>query len=292
MSNSNENQARNVPKVVILAGVRGSGRTLSLRLLEDSGFTGIDNLPPSVLPRLVDDSFTHDYDDDIVVVAETRTRNAVEELVSAIGEIRQKQVNTTVIFLYASDSTLLYRMGMNSRNDDSAAVREIRAGFALNRQNTQQLREISDFVMDTSTVSPADMKERLIVAVNGESISRTMRIDISSFGFKYSPFVGDLVFDVRFLPNPYYISDLRALTGKDPACAKFVFESKEAGIFIDTISKLIKDLIPAYINQGRSELLIGIGCTGGHHRSVAVAEELGRSLNEITNTVTVCHREL
>lgn len=119
-----------------------------------------------------------------------------------------------------------------------------------------------------------------------------MSLEISSFGFKYSPYAADVVFDVRILPNPYYVSELRPLTGKDPACADFIFQHKEARMFVDTISSLIENLIPACIDQGRLVLLIGIDCTGGHHRSVAIAEALGTALEDHAGSVIVRHREL
>ncbi len=279
-------------KVVLIAGLRGAGRTLSLRLLEDCGFAGSDNLPPSILPKFIDDSLRHSHDDALVVVAETRTAAAVRELAASVNELRDKPVSLTVIFLEANDTVLLQRLGFKSRKSAEGKSEDIRKILQDNRSRTLPFREKADIVIDTSSVTPASMKERLTAAIEGKSFNRSMHITISSFGHKYAPFAGDLVFDVRFIPNPYYIPELRPLTGKDPACAEYIFQTKEAGIFVETVSSLIKTLIPAYINQGRSSLLIGIGCTGGHHRSVAIAEALGKALRVSVDSITVRHREL
>lgn len=279
-------------KVVVISGVQASGRTLSLRLLEDCGYTGIDNIPPAILPRLVDDSLKHGHDSALVIVAETRTPESVQELIKALEDLRGRHVSVAAVFLDASGTTILGRLGLNPGRNPGKAVEKAREGILENRRLTLPLRDVADFVLDTSRLSPVEMKERLVVAVDGESLTRTMNLEITSFGFKYSPYAADMVFDVRFIPNPFYISELRLLTGKDPACADFVFQHKEARMFVDTISNLIQNLIPAYIAQGRSVLHIGIGCTGGHHRSVAVAEALGKALDNHTGSVIVRHREL
>lgn len=292
MSEAVETSSEEPFTVVVISGVRGSGRTLSLRLLEDCGYTGIDNLPPAILPQLVDDSLRHKHDSSLVVVVETRTSESVQELEKALTDLQKRDIAVSSVFLDASSSTLLDRLGLNSGRNTNQIVEKTRVELLENRRVTLPLRDVTDFVMDTSRLSPVDLKERLIVAVEGKSLVRTMNLEISSFGFKYSSYAADLVFDVRFIPNPYYVSELRPLTGKDSACAAFVFQHKEARMFVETISDLIKNLIPAYIAQGRSVLHIGIGCTGGHHRSVAVAEALGEALKIHAGLVTVRHREL
>jgi UPF0042 nucleotide-binding protein len=279
-------------KIVVIAGVRGSGRTLSLRLLEDLGYTGIDNLPPTVLLHIVEDSLKNEHDKLLVVVAETRTSESVSELRKAIDKLRKKPVTVSVLFLDASESTLLDRLGLISGNLGNPEISSMKSELMENREYTLALRETADVVLDTSSVSPIDLKERLAVAIEGRSLAKTMTLEISSFGFKYAAFTGDLVFDVRFIPNPYYISELRPLTGKNPACAEYVFSNPEAILFVEKTTELVKMLIPAYIAQGRSTLNIGIGCTGGRHRSVAVAEALGRSLKPYAGSVGVRHREL
>lgn len=292
MSGPEDISAEESHKVVVISGVQASGRTLSLRLLEDCGYTGIDNLPPAILPRLVEDSLKHGHDSAQVIVAETRTPESVQEFISALTELRNRHVSVVAVFLDASGSTILSRLGLNPGRNPDSAVEEAREGLLEDRRLTLPLRDVADFVIDTSRLSPMDMKERLTVAVDGKSLTRTMNLEITSFGFKYSPFAADMVFDVRFIPNPFYVSELRPLTGQDTACADFVFQHKEARMFVKTISNLIENLIPAYIDQGRSVLHIGIGCTGGHHRSVAVAEALGNALESHTGSVVVRHREL
>jgi UPF0042 nucleotide-binding protein len=279
-------------KIVVIAGVRGSGRTLALRLLEDLGYTGIDNLPPTVLLHIVEDSLKNEHDKLLVVVAETRTSESVSELRKAIDKLRKKPVTVSVLFLDASESTLLDRLGLISGNLGNPETSSMKSELMENREYTMALRETADVVLDTSSVSPIDLKERLAVAIEGRSLAKTMTLEISSFGFKYAAFTGDFVFDVRFIPNPYYISELRPLTGKNPSCAEYVFSNPEAILFVEKTTELVKMLIPAYIAQGRSTLNIGIGCTGGRHRSVAVAEALGRSLKPYAGSVGVRHREL
>lgn len=292
MSGPEDISAEESHKVVVISGVQASGRTLSLRLLEDCGYTGIDNLPPAILPRLIEDALKHGHDSAQVIVAETRTPESVQEFISALTELRNRHVSVVAVFLDASGSTILSRLGLNPGRNPDTAVEKAREGLLEDRRLTLPLRDVADFVIDTSRLSPMDMKERLIVAVDGKSLTRTMNLEITSFGFKYSPFAADMVFDVRFIPNPFYVSELRPLTGKDTACADFVFQHKEARMFVDTISSLIENLIPAYIDQGRSVLHIGIGCTGGHHRSVAVAEALGKALESHMGSLVVRHREL
>jgi UPF0042 nucleotide-binding protein len=279
--------------VVVIAGTRASGRTLSLRLLEDLGYKGIDNLPPSVIPHLVASSLEEKADESLVVVSETRTPSSAAELVDAIEKLRAMPVPSKVVFLDASDTALLDRLGFASRNHrPDAEVHAVQAELAADRERAADLKACADIVLDTSRVTPIDLKERLAVAIDGQSLSRTMSIEVHSFGFKYARFSGDLVFDVRFIPNPYYVSELRPLTGRDAACARFVFETPEARLFVDTITELVAKLVPAYIAQGRSRLRIGIGCTGGHHRSVAVAEALAASLTPVVGSVELHHREL
>lgn len=286
------------PILALITGGLLSGRTLSLRSLEDSGWTGIDNIPPSVLMRLIDDcsasgTCTHG---NLAIVVDIRTEEAVEQYLSAVRELRERAYkdrhDLRVLFLDASHTARTSRMSFLTMKGTPQAQRETLLDGDAERLLLTPVRSSADTILDTSQLTPGELRQRLIATLSGTGSEHILQIEISSFGFKYGMFTGDLVFDVRFIPNPYYVTELRALTGRDEPCRAYVFKDAVTGHFVSQVTDLITGIIPSFIAQGRGHLRIGIGCTGGRHRSVAVTEALAAALQSPITHVTVAHREL
>lgn len=286
------------PILALISGGLSSGRTLSLRSLEDSGWTGIDNIPPSVLMRLIEDCSESGTcsDGNLAIVVDIRTEEAVEQYISAIRNLRERaymdQTDLRVLFLEASHTARTDRMSFFTMKGAPQTQRENLLDGDAERQLLAPVRSSADTILDTSHLTPGELRQRLIATLSGAGSEHILQIEISSFGFKYGMFTGDLVFDVRFIPNPYYVTELRALTGKDEPCRAYVFKDAVTERFVSQVSDLMTGIIPSFIAQGRGRLRIGVGCTGGRHRSVAVTEALAKALQSPITHVTVAHREL
>ena len=271
--------------LTVVCGVAGAGKTLSLRLLEDLGFLGIDNLPPGLIPQVLREHAGEQAP--LAVAARIRGEAQVDAFLAAVAAVREGGTTSKVLFLEARESALLQRLA-----DRRAGDADPKEALASERALLGRIRDTADQVLDTSYLSPAELKERLSITSVGGPLHRHTTIDVCSFGYKHGDRGGDMVFDVRFLPNPYYVTELKPLTGRDPECSRYVLAHESARFFIDAVSGLLERLTPAYSAQGKARLTVALGCTGGQHRSVAVAEALGRSLAARGLTVTVAHREL
>jgi len=278
---------------VIITGLSGAGKTQSMKALEDLDFFCIDNLPPSLLPQLVElhaDTAEHRK---YAVAMDVRGKEYFGHLVDALNWLARSEYHYTVVFLECRDSVLVRRFSEARRQHPLSGTGSIYDSIALERRVLAPIRERSHLVLDTSDLKPVELQAHLRAAVMGTSAHEMMVVDIFSFGFKYgAPIDADIVFDVRFLPNPFYIPELKATTGLDPACAAYVLESPIAVGFMETFRDLILSLIPHYSTEGKGRLTIGIGCTGGQHRSVVIAEELVRQLAQRGVKSQVRHREI
>ena len=270
-------------KFVILTGMSGSGKTNALKVLEDIGYYCVDNLPVELVPDFVDlYQKTKEETEKIkkvVLGIDIRIGKGLKNISSVLKEIQDKNVSFKVLFLDASDETIIKRYKETRRLHPLAMENDIADAIKIEREELRFLREKADFIIDTSNILAKELKKELVgIFADGRDF-KNMYVNIRSFGFMYGlPKDADLLFDVRFLPNPYYIKDLRLKSGAEKEVKEYVFSDKNAGIFLDKLENMINFLIPLYIAEGKNQLVICIGCTGGQHRSVAVADELAKKI--------------
>ena len=281
-------------RVIIVTGLSGAGRSQAAKGLEDLGYFVVDNLPPSLIVEVVDR---------IGVVEGTRSRAALvvdsrggvtaADLDAALRALRGRGIRTTVLYLDADDATLSRRFAETKRSHP-VAEGTVADKIAAERVAFENIRGRSDVIIDTSELTVHDLRRRLEEAFAGESPRPRMHVDVVSFGFKKGvPRVVDVLLDVRFLPNPHWNPQLRPLSGIDEAVSSHVLGHEDAGEFLDRAVGMLEFLIPRYEAEGKSYLTIGIGCTGGRHRSVAVAAELAKRLRgQGSSEVDVHHRDL
>lgn len=275
--------------LVVIAGLSGAGRTSAAETFEDAGWFVIDNLPVELTSKVVELGATGPHPRVALVVGRLVGFD-YELLAEAITEIKASPGATTVIFLNASDDVLLARFEGTKRRHPVVAESVVEA-IQKEREILEPIRELADLVIDTSEMSVHDLKSR-VRSFLGEAGAR-LQIVVESFGYKYgTPRDADLLFDVRFLPNPYWRADLRELTGRDPRVKSFVLDNPTAEHFMARLRPLIDFLLPQFIEEGKSYLTIGLGCTGGRHRSVALAEVLADYLRGRDYAVSALHRDM
>ncbi len=279
--------------VVIITGLSGAGRSHAANVLEDIGYFVVDNLPMPLIPNLVVSVGSGEgMRRRIAVVADTRAGMTADGLDLALIELHRAGLPTTVLFLDADDQTLARRFE-ETRRPHPVNSSSLAESIAIERSAFEDVRAASDIVVDTSDLSVHDLRDRLRGAFEDAETHHRMRVDVTSFGFKKGPLrVVDLMFDVRFLPNPYWVPELRPLTGRDDDVVSYVFGHAEAGVFLAKVTDMLDFLIPLYVAEGKSYLTIGIGCTGGQHRSVALAEAIGSHLTNTGVSTSVHHRDM
>lgn len=282
-------------EIVIVSGMSGSGKTVALKLLEDMGYNCIDNLPIDLLSKFFD-LLVNPLEEyrKVALGIDIRSGEALEKLKYILGDIKNKGIEYKILFLDANDEALIKRYKETRRIHPLAYGKRLEEGIVVERKSLEFLKEKADFVLDTSSLLSKELKNELInIFSYGKDYPRIF-VNILSFGFMYGiPKDVDLVFDVRFLPNPYYDLDLRMQTGEDAAVREYVFRDKNAGVFLEKLEDMVKFLIPNYINEGKTQLVIGIGCTGGQHRSVSMAYELYQSLKDIDKiNLRLEHRDM
>ncbi len=284
--------ATDAPHVLVVTGMSGAGRSSAAKILEDLGYTVIDNLPPQLLSQAVQAHNIPEAHKHLAVVIDSRGGLPIDELTDAIIELEREGVLTRIVFLDAEDNVIVTRYEEN-RRPHPLGLDTISEAIEAERSLLAQLREMADVVIDTSNLNIHELRERLEAQFSEEEMGRPMRVSIRSFGFKHgAPRDTDLLFDVRFLPNPHWVPELRDLRGVHEPVSEYVLTSDGAGEFVDRIDELLEFLIPLFEHEGKSYLSIGIGCTGGHHRSVAIAEELRDRLAAHGVNASVRHRDL
>jgi RNase adapter protein RapZ len=282
------------PHILIVSGMSGAGRSTASNVLEDLGWFVIDNLPPTLIGRVVELAFTPGSSvGRLALVADVRGREFFSELVDTVHDLQHGEADVRVVYLEADDDALVRRFEETRRRHPAADDAGVLAGIRRERDMLTELRGMADLIVDTTDLNVHELRERLEDAVADEA-SASLRIEVVSFGFKRgTPRDVDLLFDVRFLPNPHWVDELRPYTGKDPQVRDYVFGQPHTGPFMDALRRLLDVLVPGYIQEGKRYLTIGIGCTGGKHRSVAISDDIGRHLAETTGLpVTVEHRDL
>jgi UPF0042 nucleotide-binding protein len=280
-------------EVVVVSGLSGAGRSTAAKCLEDLGYYVVDNLPPSLIAAMVDlGSHTSGEVTRIAVVVDVRSRAFSADLRSVIGELDEQGYRPRVLFLEAADDVLVRRFENNRRAHPLQAGGRLVDGIAAERELLSDLYAVADLVVDTSRLSVHDLRRQLELEFSGGAVP-ALRATVLSFGFKYGlPLDADLVADVRFLPNPHWIPELRPHTGQDPDVRDYVLSQEGAGRFLDVYTELLRLVGAGYQREGKRYLTLAIGCTGGKHRSVAMAEEIAKRLSGDGVQTTVAHRDI
>lgn len=269
-------------KFVILTGMSGAGKSTAIKMMEDIGFYCVDNLPIALLEKFVELSDLQQNTElqKVAVGIDIRNGQALEELRDVLGRIKGTGVGYEILFLDAEDSVLVKRYKETRRNHPLSGGERVDKGIEEERKRLTFLKERADYIIDTSRLLTRELRAELDKIFVQNQDYKNLFITILSFGFKYGiPADSDLVFDVRFLPNPYYVEGLRAKTGNDQEIQEYVLQFKEAHEFMEKLEDMLNFLIPNYITEGKNQLVISIGCTGGKHRSVTLANELYRKLS-------------
>ncbi|GMX65931.1 RNase adapter RapZ [Paenibacillus elgii] len=281
-------------KLVIITGMSGAGKTIAVQSLEDLGFFCVDNLPPVLIPKfaeLIEQS--KGRIGKVALVIDLRGREFFTSLSESLRYLSENYTLThEILFLDATDSTLVQRYKESRRKHPLAPTGAPLEGIQQERKLLEELKGHATQVIDTSSLKPAQLKEKIISRFTNLENSG-ISINVISFGFKYGiPIDADLIFDVRFLPNPHYVDNLRPNTGQDPDVYEYVMKWTETQEFLTKLLDMLHFLVPQYKKEGKSQIVIGIGCTGGKHRSVAIAEYLGKMMgNSETEVVRVSHRD-
>jgi RNase adapter protein RapZ len=281
--------------VVLLSGLSGGGKTAAAKLFEDLGYTVVDNLPGELLPELADLVATdRDQYDKVAIVLDVRSGDAPVAFAAMRGALEGRGIRPQVFFLEARDEVLIRRFSETRHRHPLADQRGIASSIAEERRLLDPVRADADVVIDTSDLSLRELRERIFARLGDAGDPDRLSIQLISFGFKYGvPLEADLVFDVRFMQNPYYIDELRQLSGLTDSVREYVLGQPVARRFLDYLHEFLSFALPAYVAEGKTRLTIALGCTGGYHRSIALAEELAKWLREQDyGPVAVFHREL
>lgn len=281
-------------RLVIVTGMSGAGKSTALKFLEDMGFFCADNLPPSLIRKLAEVCGKPGTGIEKVALGiDIRGGRLFEDLFSELDALAGTDHDSQILFLDASDEMLQNRYKESRRSHPLSKHERVIAGIERERGLLQDVKSRSDYILDTSQTLAQQLKEKLAeIFIEGKKFQNLV-VTIMSFGFKYGvPTDVDLVFDVRFIPNPFYISGLREQTGNDEAVRDFVLSRSESTVFLQKLYDMLEFLLPCYIREGKNQLVIGIGCTGGQHRSVALGNEIHAALQNLGQYVTITHRDI
>ena len=286
-------ESRDGTELVIITGMSGSGKASALKAFEDLGYYCVDNLPVDLIPRFAELALQSGEIPRTALVVDVREGSQLERLPAILKSIK-RMLPTRVIFLEASDASLLRRFSETRRPHPLGTDTTVKASLTAERRHLRSLRAIADMVIDTSKFNVHELRSHLTDRFKQHSGgSQTILVSCVSFGYRHGvPDDADLVFDVRFLPNPHFVPEFRPLTGRHPRVAKYIRSFPQTQEFINRISDLLVYLLPHYIREGKSYLTIGVGCTGGQHRSVMIAEEVGKRLRKAAYKVKITHRDM
>lgn len=266
--------------LVIVTGMSGAGKTVAIQSFEDLGYFTIDNMPPALVPKFIELVKQSSDNNRVALVVDMRSRLFFNEINSVLDQIdASPNIDVKILFLDATDGELVSRYKETRRSHPLAADGRILDGIKLERELLAPLKNLSQNVVNTTDLTPRQLRKTISEQFSSEQNQASFHIEVMSFGFKYSlPLDADLVFDVRFLPNPYYKPELRNLTGLDKDVYDYVMDHEESEAFYQHLIGLLKPILPGYQKEGKSVLTIAIGCTGGQHRSVAFAHRLAEDL--------------
>ncbi len=279
---------------VIITGMSGAGKSSVVHILEDIGFYCIDNLPPKLISnfKLLCQNSNVSMDK-VAFVVDARSGEPIKELSGEIKEMKAQGQQVEVLFLEASDEEIIKRYKETRRKHPNSSEGLLAEGIAKERELLADIRSDADYIIDTSSLLTRELREQVVALFEKKHKFENINVNIVSFGFKRGvPLDSDLVFDVRFLPNPFYIPELKNLTGLDTRVSEYVLESEMTQTFLSKLCDMIKYLLPLYIEEGKNRLVVSIGCTGGKHRSVTVAEELCSFLRKNNYFAVAKHRDI
>ena len=284
-------------ELVVITGLSGSGMTEATKSFEDMGFLVMDNLPPSVIEQVADLCRGTGMRR-VAVVVRPSGREFFQEFFSELGTaflgLRDKGIDSRIVFLEASDEALVRRYEEKRRPHPLAPTERVQDGIARERQLMEVLKDDADIVLDTSNMTPHELRSRIVTAFPTDPVMGAgLQVSVVTFGFKYGlPIDVDLVFDTRFLPNPHWVDELRNLPGTDERVRDYVLGHEEAKGYLDRIEDMLEFLLPGFVREGKHYLTVAVGCTGGRHRSVVFGEEIARFLQEHGYATAVHHRDL
>lgn len=282
-------------KFVIVTGMSGAGKSTTLKMLEDVGYFCVDNLPFPLITKLSELTLTPSAEiSKIAVGVDIRSGNTLSEFEKILDELSQTGFQFEILFLDSKDDVLIKRYKETRRNHPLAKEGRLEEGIKEERKKLEGLRGRADYILDTSNMLTRELQAELNKIFVENKEFKNIYVTVCSFGFKYGiPSDADLVFDVRFLPNPYYIEDMRYQTGNDTEIREFVMANDSAKEFLQKLKDMVRFLIPNYISEGKHQLVIAIGCTGGKHRSVTLANELYESLRQDEDLgIKIEHRDI
>lgn len=281
-------------KFIIVTGLSGAGKTQVVKAFEDMGDYCVDNMPPELIPKFAEIYHKSAKPDDCVaLVCDIRGGDMFRKLSGSLDELSELGYEYDILFLEASDEVLIRRYKETRRVHPLSGEGRLTDGIQSERKMLAAVKEKATKIIDTTLLTAAQLRRQIAAIYGSESKFGGMLVHVMSFGFKYGlPLDADLVFDVRFLPNPFYISELKEHTGLEVCIRDYVMESDDSREFLNKLADMIKFLIPRYIKEGKAQLVIGIGCTGGHHRSVTIAEELYRAVAAEYKNVMISHRDI
>lgn len=279
-------------RFVIVTGMSGAGKSSTLKMLEDAGFFCVDNLPIPLVKKFVR-LIVQGGQNKVALGLDIRSGQTLKELEPVLKEMKNSGVTYEILFLDCSTDVLIKRYKETRRNHPLSGLGRVEKGIAQEQESLEFLRKKADIIIDTSHLLIRDLKAQINKIYLEDEKFNNFFITLLSFGFKHGiPVDADLVFDVRFLPNPYYIPELKNKTGNDELVREFVMNSNGFQMFLDKLEDMLLFLIPNYISEGKNQLVIGIGCTGGKHRSVTVVNELSNRLSNLEYGLKVEHRDI
>lgn len=281
-------------RIVIITGLSGSGKSTAVRALEDEGFFCLDNLPVSLVTTFIE-LVEHSREDvkDVALVMDIRSRDFIKGYDQVFSTIANAGHNVRILFFDATDEVLIRRFSETRRRHPALEGATVPEGIRFERDQLAGLRRIATSIIDTSEMNVHQLRELVITSIKGSEGALEMQVNLQSFGFRYGiPLESDLVIDVRFLPNPYFVPDLRPFTGLNQGVKDFVLKHQETVVFLERFRDLLEYLLPGYRREGKSYLSVSIGCTGGKHRSVAIADELYRYFKQKNVNIKITHRDI
>lgn len=285
---------KNAKQFVLITGLSGSGKGSVLKAFEDLGFYCVDNLPVDLLPKFAEiSSQPGSHIDRAAVVVDIREGEALSQLPAIYQRLAQRKPKPSLVFLEASDEVLLRRFEETRRPHPLGRHLPVREGIRLERMLLKPMRQLADAVISTTRMNAHELREFILQRFGGPKLRKGMLVSLTSFGFRFGlPTDADLVFDLRFLPNPNYVAKLKEKTGKDAAVQRYMERFPQSREFLNRLTSLLLYLLPQYLREGKSYLTIALGCTGGRHRSVALAEQMAKVLEREGYKIRLTHRDL
>lgn len=280
-------------RFVIVTGLSGAGKTEAIKSLEDIGYFCVDNLPPKLIPKFAE-ACTSGQIKKVALVMDIRAGIFFDDLFESLEYLKKNNFKYEVLFLDCSDEVLIKRFKESRRSHPLSPEGRVLTGIAIERNRLREIQDRADIIIDTSKYPIKNLREKIGEYFGDTKVpEQQISVNILSFGFKYGiPVDSDLVFDVRFIPNPFYIPDLKPLSGKDEPVRKYVLEQEETKKFLEKLEDMLKFLIPQYSKEGKKQLIVSIGCTGGRHRSVAIANSIYEILKSNDFNAGIEHRDI